>query len=102
MLNFLKRFFKPKADLNGLVKEGAVIIDVRTMSEFKDGHMKGSINIPLNNLSNELGRIKGFQKPIITVCRSGSRSQMAKSTLTAAGMEVHNGGAWSSLQRKIQ
>jgi rhodanese-related sulfurtransferase len=40
-------------------------------------------------------------KPIITCCRSGARSGMAKSVLAAAGVEVSNGGAWFMLEKKL-
>jgi phage shock protein E len=38
---------------------------------------------------------------LITVCRSGSRSSMAKSILASAGIEVYNGGPWNSLEKKL-
>ena len=49
MLNLFKNMFSsaPEVDYAALVKKGALIIDVRTPGEFKSGHIKGSINIPL-------------------------------------------------------
>ena len=46
MFTFFKSLFKPKADLAKLVKEGALIVDVRTKGEFQEGHIEGSKNIP--------------------------------------------------------
>ncbi|HNR48359.1 MAG TPA: rhodanese-like domain-containing protein, partial [Bacteroidia bacterium] len=91
----------PKADFKELVQSGAQIIDVRTKQEFQGGHIKGSVNIPLQNLSNNLSKIKK-DKPVITCCASGMRSASAKSILTSKGFgEVYNGGGWMSLQNKI-
>ena len=85
-------------DLNELMAFGAVVVDVRTLAEYKDGHVKGSINLPLQTLKANLNKLKKDQV-IITCCRSGSRSGMAKRMLKANGFEqVHNGGAWTSLK----
>jgi phage shock protein E len=102
MLELIKKLFgKNNTDFAALVKQGAIIIDVRTVGEFRDGHIKGSRNIPLDSIKSKLGEIKKLQKPIITVCRSGTRSSMAKSIMVSNGLEVYNGGAWNSLERKL-
>lgn len=85
-----------------LVEQGAVIVDVRTKGEFKEGHINGSRNIPLDTIRNEVQSLKKLNKPVITVCRSGNRSRMAKSILVSAGIEVYNGGAWTSLNKQIK
>jgi rhodanese-related sulfurtransferase len=90
-----------KIDLKELVKQGAVIVDVRTPGEYAGGHIKGSLNIPLQNLDKNLGKLSK-DKTIITCCASGMRSGSAKSMLKAKGYEVHNGGGWASLQSKIR
>jgi rhodanese-related sulfurtransferase len=91
----------PKVDYPQLVKDGAQIIDVRTKGEFASGHIRGSVNIPLQNLSNHLSKIRK-DKPVITCCASGMRSASARSILIANGFgNVHNGGGWQSLQNKI-
>ena len=102
MLTFLKKLFKPSADIAKLVKEGAVIVDVRSKSEYQAGNIQGSKNIPLDIIKKDPAGLKKLNKPIITVCRSGNRSGIAKSILTAAGIEVYNGGAWTSLKKQIQ
>ena len=103
MIQFLKNLFGmgPKVDFKELMKSGAQIIDVRTKAEYQQGHVKGSINIPLNNLSNHFSKPKK-EKPIITCCASGMRSAQGKNILKSNGFtEVHNGGGWMSLQNKI-
>ncbi len=105
MINTIKQLFGfgPKIDFAQLVKEGALILDVRSKGEFVGGHIKGSINISVDTLSNNLSKIKDKNKTIITCCASGMRSASAKSILKANGYaDVHNGGGWSSLQNKIR
>lgn len=103
MINTIKQLlgFGPKVDYKELMKQDATIIDVRTKTEYQQGHIKGSINVPLNNLSNHYSKLNKT-KPVITCCASGVRSAQAKSILKANGFtEVHNGGGWSSLKSKL-
>ncbi|TGM57375.1 rhodanese-like domain-containing protein [Leptospira biflexa] len=67
------------------IQSGAVVVDVRTKSEFAEGHFPGSINIPVDVLPNELGAIKNKKSKIVVYCRSGARSERAKQILTASG-----------------
>ena len=100
-MGLLSKLFGPKADFAALVKAGATILDVRTPEEFKRGHIKGAVNIPLQNLHNQFNRLNK-DKTIITCCASGMRSASAKSMLKSAGFsDVHNGGGWMSLNSKI-
>jgi len=85
-----------------LVNDGAIILDVRTSAEFSTGHIKGSINIPLNALSKNLAKLKSKNKPIIACCASGMRSASAKGILKSNGFSnVYNGGSWMSLNNKL-
>lgn len=80
---------------------GGQIIDVRTESEFRGGHIKGSKNIPLATIKNHLSQLDK-SKPVITCCASGMRSASARSILKSNGFsEVYNGGGWMSLQNKL-
>jgi phage shock protein E len=99
MIGFLKSLFGEKADLQELINNGAKIIDVRTKAEFQQGHVRNSINIPLDNLSGNLKKLDK-SKPIITCCASGMRSASARSILKSNGFtEVHNAGSWTSLRK---
>jgi rhodanese-related sulfurtransferase len=103
MFEFLKKIFSsgPQIDLKDLMDKRAQIIDVRTSMEFKSGHIKGSVNIPLHDLRTQLSKIKK-DRPIITCCASGSRSGSAVSILKANGYpEVFNGGGWLSLKSQL-
>lgn len=102
MFGFLKNLFGPGTDYKGLLSKGAMIVDVRTPEEYKAGHIDGARNIPLDQIKTKVPELKKTGKPVITCCRSGARSGMAKSQLAAAGIEVYNGGAWTSLNNKIK
>lgn len=93
----------PKVDYAELVKQGAIILDVRTKSEYAGGHIKGSINIPVNQLGDNLSKLKDKSTPIITCCASGMRSGTARRNLLAFGYsQVYNGGSWGALNYKIK
>jgi len=103
MFEALRNIFSaPKTDFAQLVSEGAIILDVRSKGEFASGHIKGSINIPVNKLQESLDKLKSKNIPIIACCASGMRSASAKSLLESIGYKkVINGGSWHSLERKI-
>ena len=92
----------PKVDYASLVKQGAIVVDVRTKGEFSNGHIRGSINIPVDQIRNNLHRFSDKNKVIITCCASGNRSGTAKNILKGKGYrQVYNGGGWMSLQYKL-
>lgn len=104
MINALKKLFGfgPEVNYAELVKNGATILDVRSKGEFAGGHIKGSMNISVDVLRNNLSKLKDKNKPIITCCASGMRSATAKSILQSNGYtQVYNGGGWNSLQNKL-
>ncbi len=104
MIEAIKNMFGfERTDYSKLLKDGAVIIDVRSKSEYAGGHIKGSVNITLDSLQNNLNKFKDKNKAIITCCASGMRSASAKSILKANGYSnVHNGGGWQSLNNKLK
>jgi rhodanese-related sulfurtransferase len=100
-MGLFSKLFGKSADFAQLVKDGAIILDVRTPGEYASGHIKGSKNFPLQSLQQNLSKIPK-DKVIITCCASGMRSGSAKSILLSSGFkEVHNGGGWTSLKGKI-
>jgi rhodanese-related sulfurtransferase len=102
MMKFLKNLLsKDNSTIERALERGAVIIDVRTPGEFSQGHIQGSKNIPLIEIKQKIKQIKEWNKPVITVCLSGSRSAAAKSALATAGIEVYNGGSWSELKNIV-
>lgn len=96
MSGFFSRLFGigDKADFNALLENGAILLDVRTKEEYRQGSASGSINIPLDSLSSKMSKLKK-DKPLIAVCASGMRSRSAVSILKAGGFrEVYDGGSW--------
>lgn len=87
--------FGPKVDYKELMEKGAAIIDVRTPAEFKSGHKKGSVNIPLQNIGSKIKNYKN--KEVIVVCKSGMRASSAKRMFEQEGIKCYNAGAWQSL-----
>lgn len=89
-------------DLKNVISEGAFLVDVRTPMEFAEGHVKGSVNIPLNNVASQLAKFKN-KKNIVVFCRSGSRSSQAKSILEQNGFtNVINGGTWNHVGQFVK
>ena len=84
------------------VANGAIILDVRTVEEYKGGHIKGSKNIALQTLNSKIAEIKKWDKPVIACCQSGMRSGQATSILKQNGIDCINGGGWSSLEGKLK
>jgi phage shock protein E len=95
LLSFLKIGASPKVDYREMIKNGAIVVDVRTVQEFNSGHVKGSKNIPLHTLNSKKKAFKG--KEVILVCRSGGRASQAKQMLTNSGITAYNAGAWQNL-----
>ena len=83
------------------IQNGAVIIDVRTPAEFNDGHADGSVNIPLSEVAAQIKKIKKYNKPIITCCRSGARSGTAANILNNNDIDSINGGPWQNVANQL-
>lgn len=82
--------------------ENAVLIDVRTEDEYKGGHIEGSINIPLQKISDVQNRIKEQNPPIFVHCLSGGRSAKAASVLKSMGYtNVTNIGGINGYRGKV-
>jgi phage shock protein E len=103
MFEAIKKIFGIKTiNYAQLANDGAIILDVRTKGEYGSGHIKGSVNIPVDQLQKNLQKFKDKKRPIITCCASGMRSASAKGILTSNGFsEVYNGGSWMSLNNKL-
>lgn len=76
-----------------MIKLGTVV-DVRTPDEFAGGYMKGSVNIPLQELFHRMEELKAMKQPLVLCCASGGRSGMAVQMLSAQGFDCVNGGGW--------
>ena len=65
-------------------KPELVILDVRTVSEFNDGHIEGAINIPVEEIANRLSELDKNDE-LLVYCRTGNRSATAVGILEDAG-----------------
>lgn len=95
------RFLNLDKGLGKKIEQGAIILDVRTPSEFKTGHIVGSVNLQLSRLhASKLPLDK--TKTYITVCSHGLRSVKAMNLLKEKGYKVFNGGALADLESEIE
>ena len=81
------------------VKDGALLVDVRTREEFDQGHLPGAINYPLHNLK---AKFKAYDIPVdrevVLYCRSGRRSGVGYKALTTLGYKkLYNAGGYKTL-----
>ncbi|HRC33715.1 MAG TPA: rhodanese-like domain-containing protein [Bacteroidia bacterium] len=87
--------------LSTMVNNGAYLVDVRSESEFAQGSVKGAVNIPLDKLTNQLAKFKNKEQ-VVVFCRSGMRSEQAKSILNQYGItNVTNGGTWQNVAKLL-
>lgn len=97
---FARRWFvfrSIKAKLPEYKAKGAIILDVRSPAEYESGHVAGSINIPLQEITQKDVALDK-NKPILVCCASGSRSGMAVMILKSRGyQDVENAGPWNNL-----
>ena len=83
------------------VKNGALIVDVRTPEEFKVKHVSGSINLPIQEIRK--GNIQlPKDKEIVVYCRAGKRSKMSAKILREQGWIVYDVATQAEWKRKIK
>jgi phage shock protein E len=97
----LKRLFGDGKMASSIVKQklasGAMIVDVRTPDEFRDGAYPGAKNIPLSDLGRRMGEIP-MDKPVVLYCASGARSSSAARAMKQAGYaDVINAGGLADM-----
>ena len=100
MFEFLFRTSSHK--LKEALRKGASIVDVRTVHEYDQGRLRGSVNIPLDRISSSVDRIRHMKKPIIFCASGDNRSASAAHYIKQEGIsEVYNGGNWEKLLQLI-
>lgn len=75
-------------------KKEAILLDVRTLPEFAEGHAEEAILIPIEDLSFFKDVIKDWQRPILTCSGTGVRSRKAVRKLRREGIPAFDGGSW--------
>ena len=100
-------FFK-QPDINQGVQEyknaaGAVLLDVRTPQEYREGHIPSSQNVPLQQLDKVEEVTENKDTVLYVYCRSGARSRQAVSLLKHMGYtNVHNIGGIAAYSGKVE
>lgn len=90
-----------KEKINEFSEKGALVLDVRTPQEYKQGHVSASLNIPLDKIPSKMEELKRKNKPYIACCASGMRSGAAASQLRKNGIDCINGGSWQSVDKVL-
>lgn len=89
-------------------QKDALVLDVRDEGEFKAGHIPNSRHIPLAGIGSRLKELEKFRKrPVVIICRSGSRSGAAAGILKKSGFNdvvVLQGGltAWAQANLPVE
>ena len=105
-MGFFDLFKQP--DINQGVKEyqqqkGAILLDVRTPQEYRDGRIPGSKNVPLQTIDKIRSVADNKNIPLFVYCYSGGRSRQAVSMLQRMGYNnVQNIGGITAYSGKVE
>lgn len=88
-------------EIQEYLKNGAVVLDVRTVEEWNEGHSQGAKHITLTTIPLNVDTVKSWNKPVIAVCRSGGRSGQATQFLSNHGIDIINGGPWQNVDQYL-
>tara|TARA_R110002124_G_scaffold155440_1_gene322631 strand:- start:1414 stop:1722 length:309 start_codon:yes stop_codon:yes gene_type:complete len=88
-------------EIKEYLEKGAVVLDVRTKTEWDQGHSNGAKHIVLNLIPLQIDEIKSWNKPVIAVCLSGGRSGQAAQFLKKNGVDAINGGPWQDVDQHL-
>lgn len=95
--------FLTDGSLKKALREGALIVDVRTPREYDGGRIPESLNIPLERLSASDERLRGIKRPLVLVCSDGSRSREALQLLKSKGVKnLYHGGNWTRVMKLLR
>ena len=91
----------PPEEVAKWIKEGAVLLEVRTSSEARKNPVRGATNIPLLKLKDELSELPR-NKAFVTYCLRGGRAERAKNLLQANGLKAINGGGYKAILKILE
>ena len=100
--------FLKQPDINQGVKEfrqreGAILLDVRTPQEYRDGFIPGSKNVPLQTIDKVDAVVENKDTSLYVYCHSGARSRQAASILQHMGYtNVNNIGGIAAYRGKVE
>ena len=84
-------------------KENAVLLDVRTPQEYREGHIPGSKNVPLQTIDQVTSIVENKDTALYVYCHSGARSRQATAMLQHIGYtNVQNIGGIAAYQGKVE
>ena len=105
-MSFFDFFRQP--DINQGVEDwrntpGAILMDVRSPQEYREGHIPGSKNVPLQSLDKVTSFVNNQDTPVFVYCHSGARSAQAVSVLEDMGYtNVKNIGGIAAYAGKVE
>ncbi len=81
---------EPKASANvspeTLVRQGALVLDVRSSREYNANHLRGTTNVPIDELAERISKVAPDKNaPLLVHCQSGGRSSAASQQLRSMG-----------------
>ena len=100
--------FLKQPDINQCIKEyqsttGAILLDVRTPQEYREGHVPGSQNVSLQAIGKVASIVDNTDTPLFVYCHSGARSRQAVSFLERMGYShVKNAGGIAAYSGKVE
>lgn len=101
-MSFFSKIFGA-GQLKSALKKGAIIVDVRTGTEYDRGHVPDAFNIPVDRILVSADRLKEAKRPIIVCCNTGERSRVAVQQLKSRGLKhVYNGGDWEYVAKLLR
>lgn len=104
MFKFLKKLFSNHSDedIKDALAKKALLVDVRSLAEFSAGSVEGALNIPLNELNNQLAKFQNAEL-VLVFCQSGVRSSQAVAELNRLGVhQVVDGVSWKKVRSFIE
>lgn len=104
LLIWQKRGLVSEEAARGYLKQGALVVDVRSAAEYQQGHLSGAVNIPVGELAAGIGRhVSRKDQVLLLHCVSGGRSGMAQRTLRRLGYaNAFNLGSYGRAERILK
>lgn len=102
MFNLFKKIsdLSPAEVAPKIGRPGVGFIDVRTESEYRDGHARGAKNIPLDTIEGRVDEVQIFDE-VYVICQSGGRSAQAVEYLSSKGINAINVTGGTTLWRLV-
>lgn len=91
-------------DISTVDASQAIVVDVRSQSEWESGHLKQAVHIPHNEIGERIDEVTSDKSALIVLhCKKGGRAGKAMSTLEGLGFtNVINGGSFDDMQKHFE